>query len=71
MADADPACPGSAVVATEGQVEIILDHLGFWCRCTATGCTWVSDPGTSTGRYASRSSARRAARRHLAPEETS
>lgn len=40
--DADPACPGSRVVLTTYNVEIILGRFGFWNRCTARGCTYVS-----------------------------
>jgi hypothetical protein len=41
--DADPACPGSTVVLTTLNCEVILDRIGFWVRCTAPGCTYVSE----------------------------
>lgn len=56
--DADPACPGSRVVVTTNDVEIILDEHGFWNRCTAKGCTYVSR------RTPSKAVARRWATRH-------
>lgn len=42
MADAEPSIPGSSVVATTYNCEIVLTPHGFYSRCTASGCGYVS-----------------------------
>lgn len=40
--DADPAIPGSTVVIETYNCEVVLTHMGFYVRCQAPGCTYVS-----------------------------
>ena len=65
---ADPACPGSEVVQTvgDGEVEIIIDNLGFWARCTVPNCGWVSDDANGfRGRFAAKYKCVQAAEDHI------
>lgn len=41
--DADPAIPGSRVVANLRDCEVIAVPAGWYARCTVRNCTWVSD----------------------------
>lgn len=58
---------GETVVETvNGDVEIVLDTFGFYSRCKAGNCTWVSDNPTGyLGRYAGKFGARKAAQDHI------
>lgn len=56
----------TVVETINGDVEIVLDTFGFYARCKASNCTWVSDNPTGyLGRYAGKYGAIKAAQDHL------
>jgi hypothetical protein len=38
----------STVVATTANCEVVLVAMGFYARCTARNCTWVSEEITAS-----------------------